>query len=63
MTNTPTYLSAAQAAEILHVTPWRVTEACRSGELKAAKPGKSWLIAPVDLMAFIDSHSNQQGAA
>jgi len=59
----PKYLTAAQAAEMLHVTPWRITEACRSAELKAAKVGKAWLIRPADLAAYVEAHSNTQDAA
>ena len=53
-------LTAAQAAKVLQQTPWTVTELCRSGEIRASKPGKSWRIAPVDLQAYLDKHSNQQ---
>jgi len=54
------YLTAAQAAEILHVTPWRITEACRNRTLKASKIGKAWLIAPADLAAYVDAHRNDR---
>lgn len=60
---TPTYLTAAQAADKLHVSPWRITEACRSKQIKAAKPGKTWLITPEDLDAYVERYSNTEDAA
>lgn len=51
-----TYLTAGQAADILHVTPWRITQACRSGALTAVKVGQAWLIRPADLTAYVDAH-------
>ena len=58
----PTYLTAAQAAEILHVTPWRITEACRSGRLTAYKPGKTWLIKADDLTAYVETARTDDAA-
>jgi excisionase family DNA binding protein len=52
-------LTAAEVAVRLRVTPWFVTERCRSGEIRASKPGKSWLIAPADVEAYLDQHSNR----
>ena len=53
------YLTAAEAAAVMRVTPWSVTEKCRSGEIRASKPGKSWLIAAADLQAYLDKHANR----
>ena len=51
-------LTAAEAATILRVTTWQAVKLCRDGELPATKPGKSWLIDPTDLRAYMDRHSN-----
>lgn len=62
-TNPRKFLTAAEAAAILRVTPVAVADACRSGELRATKPLKAWLIDPADLDAYIAAHYNQGGAA
>lgn len=53
------YLTAAQAAEKLHVKPIQVADLCKSKKLVAFKPGKAWLIKPADLEAYIEAHRNQ----
>lgn len=53
-------LTAAEVSPVLRVGPWRVVQLCQSGELPASKPGKSWLIDPADLRAYLAKHSNQQ---
>lgn len=59
------YLVADEAADVLRVKPWQVVQLCRSGRLRATKPGKSWLIHRDDLAAYIASGSNDksEGAA
>jgi len=52
-------LTAAEVAAKLRVTPWFVTERCRSGAIRASKPGKSWLISWADVEAYLDQHSNR----
>lgn len=54
----PALMTAAEAAAKLRVTPWFVTERCRSGEIRATKPARTWLILPADLDAFIARHFN-----
>jgi excisionase family DNA binding protein len=54
-----TYLTAAEVAKVLRVGPWAVLQLCQSGDLKATKPTKSWLIARADLDAYLAAHSNQ----
>lgn len=54
----PVFLTAPEAAEILRVGPWQVVALCRTGELKATKPGQKWLINPADLDAYIAAGSN-----
>jgi excisionase family DNA binding protein len=51
-------LTAAEAAEVLRITPIQAVKLCRRGELRATKPGKSWLIDAEDLDAYLDAHSN-----
>lgn len=56
-------LTAHEVAEILRTDIWEVARLCRAGKIKASKPQKKWLIAPADLAAYIDAHSNTQDAA
>jgi len=53
------FYTVQETAPILRVTEYEVSKLCRTGRLKASKPGKSWLIAETDLVEFIDAHSNQ----
>jgi excisionase family DNA binding protein len=59
----PTPLTAAEAAKVLRTGVWTVVKLCRDGDLPASKPGKSWLIDPSDLRAYIDASSNQRKAS
>lgn len=63
MTHLPNLMTAADVAPILRVTPFEVTRLCRAKLLKASKPGRSWLIAPADLQAYLDAHSNEERAS
>lgn len=56
------FLTAAEAADILRVGSWQAVALCRTGELKATKPGKQWLIDPADLDAYIESGRNDAPA-
>lgn len=53
----PRFLTAAEVADILRVSPFEVARYCQAGVIKAKKPGKKWLIAPADLQAYIDGGS------
>lgn len=55
----PDLMTPAEAAEKLRVKPWFITQRCRSGEIRATKPGKSWLIKRDDLDAYIEAHYNR----
>lgn len=55
----PDLLTPAEAATRLRVKPWSVTKLCRAGDLRATKPGKSWLIQRTDLEAYIEAHYNR----
>lgn len=59
----PKYLTTAEAAEILRLTPWQVVNLCRAKKLAASKPSGQWLIATADLEAFIAAGSNQKASA
>lgn len=52
-------LTADEAAEVLRIGPFQVVLLCRTGQIRASKPGKSWLIDPADLRAYLDAHRNQ----
>lgn len=59
MDNNPKYLTAAEAAELLRVTPFWVTEECRRGNLRAAKVARSWRITKPDLDEYVASKVNR----
>lgn len=63
MSELPPMLTAAEASDILRISPWQVVKLCRDRELPATKPGKAWLIRPADLTAYLDAHSNQREAS
>jgi len=63
MSRPPIHLTAAEAAEILRIKPYEASALCKSGALKATKPGLKWLIDPADLAAYLAAHSNTQDAA
>lgn len=52
-------LTVPEVADVLRVGPFTVIELCRSGALRASKPGKSWLVDPADLRAYLDAHANR----
>lgn len=49
----PKYLTSAEVADILRIRPTEVGTLVASGRLRAYKPGKSYLIDPADLEAYI----------
>ena len=51
--------TTAEAAPLLRASKRQVTIWCASGELRASKPGRSWLIAPEDIEAFLDDKANR----
>lgn len=55
-------LTASEVAKVLRVGDFTVIELCRSGQLRASKPGKSWLVDPADLRAYLDAHANRPAA-
>lgn len=57
------YLTAAEVAPVLRITPYAVSELCRTNALRASKPGKSWLITPADLEAYIAAGRNRAEAS
>ena len=59
----PTFLTAAEAADILRVSPVVVTRLCRAGKIPATKPTGSWLIASDDLASFIEAGRNEAVAS
>lgn len=52
----PNLLTAAEAAEVLRMTPWEIRRKIRDGKIPATKPGRAWLIDEDDLAAYIDAH-------
>ena len=63
MSNIPRLLTAAEAAEVLRMTPSEIVRRCKSGAIPASKPGRQWLIRTDDLDAYIAAHSNQKAAS
>lgn len=56
------FMTAAEAAEILRITPWQAVKLCRDAEIRATKPGKSWLIDEADLDAYLAAHTNREAS-
>jgi excisionase family DNA binding protein len=54
------YIKASAIARQLHVTPETVNRWCRTGQLRATKAGRSWLIQPSDLEAFLKQSKGEQ---
>jgi excisionase family DNA binding protein len=52
------YMTAAEVADVLRVKPLVVAKLCRSGEIVAIKPLKSWLITPADLDAYLEREAS-----
>lgn len=61
MSSHDTYLTAVEASAVLRISPAQVVNLCRDGDIKATKPGKQWLIAQADLIAYLDESTNQPG--
>ena len=59
----PALLTAEEVAPILRMKPAEVTRLCREHKLRAARPGRAWLIEPADVDAYIAKHRNQAGDA
>lgn len=57
------YLTVAEVADILRLSPWRVTQICRDGKIPATKPTGTWLISEEDLQRHIEAASNQRAAS
>lgn len=57
------YLTAAEAADILRMTPIGVIRLCREGKLPATKPAGKWLISRDDLQAHLEAAHNTNRAA
>lgn len=52
------FLTANDVAPLLHIGRYQVVELCRDGKLRATKPGKTWLILPEDVEAYIAAAYN-----
>jgi excisionase family DNA binding protein len=48
---------------MLHVGAYQVLKLCREGKLRATKPGKTWLILPEDVEAYIAGGYNDSASA
>jgi excisionase family DNA binding protein len=52
------YMTAAEVADVLRVKPMTVANLCRTGELNAIRPLKSWLITQDDLDAYLEREAS-----
>lgn len=59
----PKFLTSAEVAERLRMTPMYVIRLCRDGKLPATKPAGTWLISEDDLDAHIHARSNRKAAS
>lgn len=51
-------LTAYEVADVLRIGVYQAVILCRTGALRASKPGKSWLVDPADLRAYIEASRN-----
>ena len=59
----PTYLTVEEVADILRMSKYQIIELCRSGELRATRPRKSWRIEEQAVRDLIDSSANYKAAS
>jgi excisionase family DNA binding protein len=59
----PLLISVKKAGEMLGLKPWTVRSLCASGELKAGKPGKEWLISPASVRDYAERITSQADAS
>lgn len=52
------FLTANEVAPLLRIRGIEVVRLCREGKLRATRPGKTWLILPEDVEAYIASGYN-----
>ena len=53
------FFSVKDVAELLKVGPVTVRNWVKSGDLRAVDVGREWRIAPKDLEAFLQRHTNR----
>lgn len=51
-------LTSAEVAERLRTTPYTIVKACRSGELRATKPNRNWLITEEAVADYLAKNAN-----
>ena len=56
----PPTSNVEQAAELLHVHPKTVSKMIHTGELPAAKVGRSYVMLTRDLIDYVSNQINQQ---
>lgn len=59
----PLLISVKEAGRMLGLKPWTVRGLCASGELRAGKPGKEWLIAPDSVREYAERITTKAPAA
>lgn len=55
-----TFYTLQETAEILRLTEHTIYLWCRSGKLKASKPGRKWLIPASEIQKIINGTKNQK---
>ena len=53
-------INAAQCAELLQCTEYRVEELTRIGELPGMKYGRGWIFVKADLLAYIAERARKE---
>jgi len=51
------YLTTAEAAEKVRVSPCTITRLIRTGAIRAEKAGRRWLIEPDELKRWMDAQT------
>jgi excisionase family DNA binding protein len=60
-TSRPRFLTPAEVAELLRVSPMTVYRLIKAGELRAARIGKSYRIAEADVDAYLQARYHDAG--
>lgn len=59
----PEHLTALEVAAVLRMKPYAVAELCKTGKLRATKPGRAWLIEADSLREYLEAGRPTQVAS
>jgi excisionase family DNA binding protein len=62
LTDELTFFTSAEIADILKMHPQVIARKLQAGEIEGFKLGKDWRVSKLQLLKFLDRHSNQKTA-